>query len=1285
MNFTKQIFKIITNIAFALIIAGGIFAVNAVDAKAISISPWHEVYLAPGQTYDVSDAKTNTTVYINKAGDYTLKGESTNCRIVIQSGGVNVYLEDGLEIDPGITAYVGSRTAAITVNDMNGTVKLISKPGADIYFGGYLTAPAIRKYGYNSKLVFETVDSSNPGTITAYRSSTSNSAGIGSAYELTGRVSTGNIEINSGNIFATGGYMSAGIGGGGNGNAYYITINGGNVKAEGGNNGTAIGGGYHGNVSHITINGGTINARGYEGAGIGSGENSSSANYITINGGNITARSDEGAAIGGGNRAQVDYLQINGGTIDAYSRFTGIGSASYEHLGNVKDLHIAGGKLKVYGGIVGIGASTNAPGPNKIIISGGEINVTSDGCAIGGGGFSSVTDEVRGTSVSISNGTVKAEGKAYDIGSNGGWLDYFNVYITGGSVDVDEDDIYTKPEDNPTNGKEQQVYKTTIILHGLTGKTQITDIETALAGVPYNDPKDVWTTDKYPSYSEVYYWLPKGADVVSVNAAGNVYHGNIKAGTTGTLYPDTRVLLKSDDESLAQGAAYVYKGSTKLSNMQEPKIREGHELTGYSIYGTDTFIADAEGNLKKNVSLNGEAYTDANGKWVREYETGLKFKAMTEEVQYQIIFDGNIPENTASKPYQSGVEVPATVTSVIAKYTENIDLAAPVYTLKGYTFSGWNTKSDGTGVIYNPDESVSRLTTGESVTLYAQWEPQSYEVYFDANGGSGTMVEQVMVYDKPEALDACTFAPPEGMRFAGWMRTGVLGGTLRADQSMVVNLCNCSDESNIANGYTLAARWISAEVPSVSVTLDGESYDVGKSIMIKKDNPDSTDDSGEYSLLGTDGIYTCDPLVTLSDGTYSIYVGGSDTNINLVIDANDKNANYAVVEYYSVSVESDGRFDNTALQENNKVVLKGSSVNISAKNAEIQDSGYVFDKWVCVGCIGNFVDSTAYDSSAIIKVNETTVLKAVSKPIQYTVKFDGNIPSGSESVLSGTVENQNYTYDTEQNLHANAYSLTGYTFQGWNTKADGTGDAYADKAVVKNLTSVNDSEVILYAQWKANSYDIIFSGLESDSGQMDVLKCSYDQTVVLPESAFTKKGYHFIGWNTEIDGIGTYYYSGDEVKNLTSEPDASVTLYTVWEHDYYVVKFNANGGDGVVPDVHIWFNEEYALDNPGFIREGYTLIGWNTKADGSGTAYDVEETVENLLTKNGEEMILYAQWKADAEEGTAGDNTVSPDRKDEQTSSPHTGDLNSVRNILLLMTISGAVIFIMAWMRRKKI
>ncbi|MCQ2304153.1 MAG: hypothetical protein MJZ97_04060 [Bacteroidales bacterium] len=79
----------------------------------------------------------------------------------------------------------------------------------------------------------------------------------------------------SGQLFATGGYEGAGIGGGKYGSGSNITVNGGTVTANGGDSGAGIGGGWHGSGSNIIINGGNVIANGggdvYGGAGIGGG------------------------------------------------------------------------------------------------------------------------------------------------------------------------------------------------------------------------------------------------------------------------------------------------------------------------------------------------------------------------------------------------------------------------------------------------------------------------------------------------------------------------------------------------------------------------------------------------------------------------------------------------------------------------------------------------------------------------------------------------------------------------------------------------------------------------------------------------------------------------------------------------------------------------------------------------------------------------------------------------------------------------------------------------------
>ena len=55
-------------------------------------------------------------------------------------------------------------------------------------------------------------------------------------------------------------------------------------------------------------------------------------------------------------------------------------------------------------------------------------------------------------------------------------------------------------------------------------------------------------------------------------------------------------------------------------------------------------------------------------------------------------------------------------------------------------------------------------------------------------------------------------------------------------------------------------------------------------------------------------------------------------------------------------------------------------------------------------------------------------------------------------------------------------------------------------------------------------------------------------------------------------------------------------------------------------------NETVKLDQCAFAREGYSFAGWNTAADGTGTAYADGAEVVNLASEDGVTVTLYAQW-----------------------------------------------------------
>lgn len=66
----------------------------------------------------------------------------------------------------------------------------------------------------------------------------------------------------------------------------------------------------------------------------------------------------------------------------------------------------------------------------------------------------------------------------------------------------------------------------------------------------------------------------------------------------------------------------------------------------------------------------------------------------------------------------------------------SIKLSTTIPTRNGFTFSKWNTKSDGSGTSYN---SGATYSTDADLTLYAIWMPWTHTVNFNINGGSGSV------------------------------------------------------------------------------------------------------------------------------------------------------------------------------------------------------------------------------------------------------------------------------------------------------------------------------------------------------------------------------------------------------------------------------------------------------------------------------------------------------------------------------------------------------------------
>ena len=91
------------------------------------------------------------------------------------------------------------------------------------------------------------------------------------------------------------------------------------------------------------------------------------------------------------------------------------------------------------------------------------------------------------------------------------------------------------------------------------------------------------------------------------------------------------------------------------------------------------------------------------------------------------------------------------------------------FTRTGYTFTGWNTKADGTGTAYHAGATIAYPVESKTLTLYAQWKVSSHTVTFDSNGGSA--VASQTVDDKAKAKEP-TAPTRSGWTLEGWYLDG---------------------------------------------------------------------------------------------------------------------------------------------------------------------------------------------------------------------------------------------------------------------------------------------------------------------------------------------------------------------------------------------------------------------------------------------------------------------------------------------------------------------------------
>ncbi|MEE1303536.1 MAG: InlB B-repeat-containing protein [Agathobacter sp.] len=543
-------------------------------------------------------------------------------------------------------------------------------------------------------------------------------------------------------------------------------------------------------------------------------------------------------------------------------------------------------------------------------------------------------------------------------------------------------------------------------------------------------------------------------------------------------------------------------------------------------------------------------------------------------------------------------------------YGTSKNIAANGFGKTGYLFSSWNTRGDGTGTSIGAGSSRSNLTKTGSITLYAIWKANTYYISFNGNGQTaGTTARKTMTYNKADTLTSNGFTKT-GYYFSKWNTKADGTGSSYANNATVKNL-------SATNNATVALYAIWNPNP-YSIIFIGNGHTSGTTAR-KEMTYDKADKLTKLGYLKKG--YSFVNWNTKPDGTGTSY-GESATVKNLTSIKDGIVYLHAIWKpnKYKIIFDPNGGVGEEQQTEATYDLEKTLPL-CSAKK-----KGYSFVNW------NTKPDGTgkSYESYESVKnltdeENGSVILYAIWRPIEYNIEFNIKDATGYAPDILYNVKYGEKIKIPEYD--ASRYSKFGYSFLGWTTKEDGSGDLFeAGKEYDMKLSEEDGDTVVLYALWSPIEFTLEFVNAYSD--KFKPIKFKITDIVYLDTPS--RDGYNFTGWYDNAECTGKKYSSGvfnpkdtnakTAIKKVLEKNNGTVIkMYAAWEPKTYTVFLNdtiANGSRSIYMKYNTAFTQL-----PKLSTEGYTFLGWTTTNNGK------------VYVKNGDlfkyttDISLYAKWQ----------------------------------------------------------
>ena len=582
---------------------------------------------------------------------------------------------------------------------------------------------------------------------------------------------------------------------------------------------------------------------------------------------------------------------------------------------------------------------------------------------------------------------------------------------------------------------------------------------------------------------------PKGSYVSDTFVIYTV--GNVKCNPDATVISAARCMQDINDSVIG---SMVMNKQYKLIDERDDKVYYIAKMKDGNVWMTQNLDLDLNSNTSssdyvaltsKNTDLNtfgSQGYTTANG--------------------YSCSNASTTTNCTAAGEYMTWV--PARSTS-----TNAADWSNDYYTPYSFDYQDhyYYTNTAGTSTAYDSKSACETAHNDDTCPHYHLGNYYNFSAAVASNSTTSSDTGSSMI-------DMANSICP-----AGWKLPGRQGNYAEASftlkmQSIIGNFMTASYSSQyLTNGY---------------LNLSNSPLYFARGGM--KSGTASPTNIGSYSY------YTSATTYPASYGSTIYFYSGQITPLYYY---NYKSYGYPVrcmarqSNTGSTTITFDKNSNDATGTMNNQTINAGSITNLTA-NAFTR-SGYSVSSWNTEpdGSGISYTSGSAYYATPGTQTANVTLYAQWS--LNRTITFDKNA-----SDATGTMNPQTINGGSSAYLTSNAFSRSGYVFNGWNTNPSGTGTNYNNGVNYSVPANNTEASVTLYAKW-VPVYTITFYA-NGGTGSSYTQSIASNTSGYLYGNQFTRSNYYFKGWSTSSGSSNTVEYRAGQ--SLT--PSSNMTLYAVW-------------------------------------------------------------------------------------------------------------------------------------------